>query len=104
MSLARAKERRRDARAKRGECIREVYSSIKKKEAREGKEEAREVRGEWVGRGGEVGCARARERERASGGGGRERRRRRWMRHKGHSGLWAQPLPEAHNYDNSPWS
>jgi len=22
---------------------------------------------------------------------------------KGHSGLWAQPLPAAHNYDNSPW-
>lgn len=93
-----------ETRARSAASVREVYSSIKKKEAREGKEEAREVRGEWVGRGGEVGCARARERERASGGGGRERRRRRWMRHKGHSGLWAQPLPEAHNYDNSPWS
>lgn len=59
-----------ETRARSAASVREVYSSIKRKETREGKEEARQDRGERTGRGGEVGCARARERERAS-----ERRR-----------------------------
>lgn len=61
-----------ETRARSAASVREVYSSIKRKETREGKEEARQDRGERTGRGGEVGCERERASERRRGEGASE--------------------------------